>query len=70
MQTPWIPCTTAGPNFNVPPKKEAEKSNQHLKLDFDCGQRDGLYDDEQMYAIYSKEEIIELSKAISECKGI
>ena len=33
MQTPWTPCTTAGPNFNVPPKKEAEKSKLSIRAE-------------------------------------
>jgi hypothetical protein len=46
---------------------EAEKTNEHIKLDFDCSQRDGLYDDEQMFAIYSQEDILNLSKVIAGC---
>ena len=49
---------------------EAQETHEHIELDFECSQREGLYDDDQMFAVYSKEEILNLSKIISNCTGI
>ena len=49
---------------------EAEKGTKDLELDFDCGSRDGCYDNEQMFAVYSREDIINLSNTIAGCAKI
>jgi len=36
---------------------EAEINKTSLTLDFDCTERDGLYEDEQMFAIYEKNDL-------------
>lgn len=33
---------------------------KEFDLNFDCGERDGLYEDRELFAIYSKEEILKL----------
>ncbi len=47
--------------------EKAVKDKTEFALDFDCGERDGLYDDEDMYAVYNPEEILELSNKIAKC---
>ena len=49
---------------------EAEKTNKDIKLNFEIEQRDGLYDNNQMFAIYSKKDIANFLKGISNCIGI
>ena len=48
---------------------KAEKGEK-FDLDFFCGERDGLFDDSALYAVYSNSEIIELSEKIKSCKGV
>lgn len=38
----------------------AEENGTSFKLDFDCSERDGFFDETQMYAIYDQEDIIGL----------
>jgi len=45
--------------------KEAEQESTSFKLDFDCTERDGLYKEEQLFAIYEREDIIELIKKLN-----
>ncbi len=40
----------------------AEK--QDMPLDFNCCDRDGYYDDDQLFAIYSKEDVEKLIKCL------
>lgn len=49
---------------------KAQETQEHIKLDFECVSRDGMYDDEQMYAVYSSDDILNLSKAIANCIGV
>ena len=43
---------------------EAEEKNTRLKLDFECLDRDGMYDDDQLYAVYDLVDIAGLLRAI------
>lgn len=36
---------------------EAEKQGVSMVLDFDCGERDGLYEETALYAVYEKTDI-------------
>ena len=51
---------------------KAKKENASFKLDFDCCERDGLYDENQMFAVYEKEDldglISKLNSIRSTCK--
>lgn len=40
------------------------KEGEELDLEFDVGEREGLFDEEQLYAVYSENEIKELSDAL------
>lgn len=35
----------------------AEKNKTSLPLDFECGERDGLYEEYQLFAIYEKQDL-------------
>jgi hypothetical protein len=45
------------------------KNGIEFNLDFDTLERDGLYEDDGLFAIYSKDEIIEFSQKIASCLG-
>jgi len=45
---------------------DAEINKTSLTLDFDCTQRDGLYEDEQMFAIYEKDDLKKIIKKLVE----
>ncbi len=38
-----------------------------LKLDMDCIGRDGCFEDDQMYAVYTSEDVREIIGRLSEC---
>lgn len=38
----------------------ANETGESFSLDFDCGCRDGLYDNDQLFAIYETEDVIGL----------
>lgn len=48
---------------------KCEEDGSEFNLDFECGERDGLYDDNALYAVYSTEEIRMLSDKIAGCVG-
>ena len=43
----------------------AEENKTSFKLDFDCTERDGLFEKEQLFAIYEKEDLTELIKKLN-----
>jgi len=45
----------------------AEKERTSLKLDFDICGRNGMYDDNQLYAVYEKEDIKGLINVLKQC---
>ena len=49
---------------------EAEEKGNSFKLDFDCGERDGLYEDEELFAVYEKEDIVNFIRKLNFCKSI
>lgn len=48
---------------------KSEKEKTEFKLDFSCGERDGLYKNDTLYVIYSAEEIKGLTDKINSCIG-
>lgn len=48
----------------------AQESGEDLELEFEATFRDGTYDEEQMYAVYTEDEIVMLMKTLMNCKGI
>lgn len=40
------------------------KEGENLDLDYECGSREGLFDQEQLYAVYSDKEMEKLSSQI------
>lgn len=45
----------------------AEKEKTSLKLDFDICGRNGMYDDNQLYAVYEKDDIEGLINVLKQC---
>lgn len=40
--------------------EEMQKNGNDVPLDFDCCERDGLYDDTQLYAVFSHDDVVNL----------
>ncbi|AGO48283.1 hypothetical protein Phi17:1_gp7 [Cellulophaga phage phi17:1] len=49
---------------------EAEENGNSFKLDFDCIERDGCYDDEELFAVYEKEDVVKFIRKLNFCKSI
>ncbi len=50
---------------------EAEKDSSYsITLDFESGGRDGLFDDEQLFAVYEQKDIDGLINTLKKCKGV
>lgn len=62
-----VDADSSGDFFDILEKCEKDKSE--FNLDFDCGSRDGLYEEDALYAVYNTDEIIALSNKISQCIG-
>lgn len=45
----------------------AQENKTSVKLDFDCCGRNGMYDDNQLYAVYEKEDIEGLINVLKQC---
>lgn len=45
-------------------------SSYSITLDFDCGGRDGLFDEEQLFAVYEQKDIDGLINKLKGCKGV
>lgn len=50
--------------------EDALESGQSLKLDFDSWGRNGMFDKDQLYAVYEQEDIDALIQFLKGCKGI
>jgi len=48
----------------------AQENKVDFDLDFEVGERDGLYEENALYVVYNSDEIKQLSKIIAGCKGI
>ena len=47
--------------------EESRETGKSLKLDFDCTDRDGMFNDEQLFAIYEKEDVSSLIVRLMKC---
>lgn len=43
----------------------AQKTGESFSLDFDCAGRDGFYDDDQLFAIWEREDVIALIERLT-----
>jgi hypothetical protein len=43
---------------------EKAERGEEVELDFDCAARDGMFDDKQLYAVYSKTDVLDLIKCL------
>jgi hypothetical protein len=48
---------------------DAQKNGVDLELEFGCEQRDALYDENAMYAVYTRRDVEKLSAVIKDCSG-
>lgn len=48
---------------------KAEKTSESFSLDLDCGSRDGLFDQDQMFAVYEQQDLDETIKLLRSCKA-
>jgi hypothetical protein len=46
--------------------KAKDDSKYELRQDYDVSQRDGLFDEEQLFLIYDKDDVVKLTKALLE----
>lgn len=46
-----------------------KENKQHFKFDLECGQREGLYDDDKEYVIYEKNDIESLIYVLNNVLG-
>ena len=49
---------------------DAVDNKTSLSVDLECGSRDGLYDDDQLFAIWEKEDIQKLIASLNKCLEI
>lgn len=63
-----VDCESSGDVTDI--LLEAEEKGNSFKLDFDCGERDGLYEDDALFAIYEKEDVVEFIRKLNFCKSI
>ena len=49
--------------------KAQEDSSYSLKLDLECEGRNGMYDDDQLYAVYESDDIAGLISKLQSCKA-
>lgn len=49
---------------------ELEKSSDHFVRDYDCEERDGLFDMSQLYVVYDENDIKQLINALQTIIGI
>ena len=47
--------------------EQARKSGEGFDLDFDGGERNGCFEDEQLYAVYDRQDIQQLIERLKEC---
>jgi len=60
-----VECTGSEDMMNI--LDSAEKTQSNFTLDFDSGGRDGCYQEDQLFAIWSKDDIQRLIKRLNEC---
>jgi hypothetical protein len=62
-----IECGGSDDFFNK--LEEAQINGVSLKMDFDCGGRDGCFEDDQLFAVWEKEDIEALINRLQKCIG-
>lgn len=55
-----------GPDDYVDKCKEMEQGGS-VPLDLDCMSRDGLFEEEQLFAVFEKEDVKQLIKRLEQC---
>lgn len=48
---------------------EAEKNKTSLPMDFECGERDGFYEETQLFAIYEKNDLEDFIKKLESLRS-
>jgi len=48
---------------------EAEKNKTSLPLDFECGERDGMYLEDELFAIYEKQDLEDFIKKLESLRS-
>lgn len=43
----------------------AEESGSEFKLDVECGERDGFFEEDELFAVYDRDDLAKLHKRIS-----
>lgn len=46
---------------------DAEENGTSFKLDLNCGSRDGMFDENQLFMVYEKSDIERLIEALKDC---
>jgi hypothetical protein len=49
---------------------DAEKNKTSLPMDFECGERDGLFEEEQLFAIYEKNDLEDFIKKLESLRSV
>lgn len=49
---------------------DAEKNKTSLPMDFECGERDGLFEEEQLFAIYEKNDLEDFIKKLESLRSL
>ena len=62
-----IDCNDTGEFFNLLDKAEKD-SNFSIKMDFNSCGRDGLFEENELYAVWEKEDIEKLIELLNTCK--
>ncbi len=62
LETP-IKCDSSE-NFEI--QCERAEKGEEVDLDFDCGSRDGLFDRDQLFAVWSRKDVQELIERLQE----
>jgi len=47
--------------------KEKSKTGEHIEMDFESYGRDGFFDEDQLFAIWEKEDIVNLIEILKRC---
>lgn len=48
---------------------DAENNKTSLPMDFECGERDGLYEENQLFAIYEKKDLEDFIKKLESLRS-
>ena len=49
---------------------DAEKNKNSLPMDFECSERDGLFEEEQLFAIYEKNDLEDFIKKLKSLRFV